>query len=118
MQRDPRSWLWDVLDAARAIESFVAGLDADSYAASALVHSAVERKFEVIGEALNQLAKADSTLAARIPHLPQIVSFRNLLIHGYALIDHVTVWGVIQHSLPPLRGAVAAILEELTREGG
>jgi hypothetical protein len=58
MQRDPRAWLWDVREAARAIESFVADHDAASYAASELVRSAVERKFEVIGEALNQLARA------------------------------------------------------------
>lgn len=102
MQRDARAWLWDVQEAARAIQSFVADLDAASYAASELVHSAVERKFEVIGEALNQLAKADPAAAARVPHLSQIVAFRNVLIHGYAAVNHQTVWGVIEHSLPPL----------------
>jgi len=85
MQRDPRAWLWDVREAALAIDSFVAGLDAEAYARTALVHSAVERKFEIIGEALNQLSKADPGLAARVPHLPQIVAFRNQLIHGYAV---------------------------------
>jgi uncharacterized protein with HEPN domain len=113
MQRDPRAWLWDVREAARAIEAFVTGLDCDGYAQSELVHSAVERKFEVIGEALNQLAKADTSLAAKVPHLPQIVAFRNQLIHGYALVDHDTVWGVIQQSLPALRQAVDALLQDL-----
>lgn len=113
MQRDPRAWLWDVREAARAIESFVKGLDSISYANSELVHSAVERKFEVIGEALNQLSRANASLAERVPHLPQIVAFRNQLIHGYALVDHQTVWGVIQHSLPALTAAVDALLLEL-----
>lgn len=113
MQRDPRAWLWDVREAAQAIESFVASMDETGYAQSELVHSAVERKFEVIGEALNQLSKASPDLAARVPHLPQIVAFRNQLIHGYALVDHVTVWGVIRHSLPSLREAVSALLQEL-----
>src|SRR5215208_6745633 len=76
MQRDPRAWLWDVREAAQAIGDFVAGLDSSGYAKSELVHSAVERKFEVIGEALNQLSKADASMAARVPHLPQIVAFR------------------------------------------
>lgn len=112
MQRDPRAWLWDVQEAARAIAGFVGGLDASSYAASELVHSAVERKFEIIGEALNQLSKSDPPAAARIPHLGQIVAFRNLLIHGYAVVDHRTVWGVIEHSLPPLLHAVEVLLSE------
>ena len=47
-----------------------------------LVYSAVERKFAIIGEALSQLAKARPEMAARIPHVPQIVAFRNQLIHG------------------------------------
>ena len=113
MQRDPRTWLWDVREAAAAIVAFVNGLDADGYAGSELVHSAVERKFEIIGEALNQLSKAEPAMAARIPHLPQIVAFRNQLIHGYALVDHKTVWGVIEHSLPALQVAVATLLQEL-----
>jgi uncharacterized protein with HEPN domain len=113
MQRDPRAWLWDVREAALAIRTFVSGLDQFGYANSELVHSAVERKFEVIGEALNQLSKAEPAMAGRIPHLPQIVAFRNQLIHGYALVDHPTVWNVIQSSLPELQDSVAQLLKEL-----
>lgn len=113
MQRDPRAWLWDVREAAQSIGGFVAGLNSSDYAKSELVHSAVERKFEVIGEALNQLSKADASMAARVPNLPQIIAFRNQLIHGYALVDHDTVWSVIQNSLPALGQAVEALLHEL-----
>lgn len=113
MQRDPRAWLWDAREACVAIEKFVAGLDALGYAESELIHSAVERKFEVIGEALNQLSRADPVLASRISHLPQIVAFRNQLIHGYALVDHDTVWSVIQLSLPDLRQTTSSLLAEL-----
>lgn len=113
MQRDPRAWLWDVREAADAIGTFVAGKDAQDYAASELIHSAVERKFEVIGEALNQLAKTHPSLASRVPDLAQIIAFRNLLIHGYALVEHDRVWGVITRSLPAMRQAVDALLTEL-----
>ncbi|MFA7105650.1 MAG: HepT-like ribonuclease domain-containing protein [Dysgonamonadaceae bacterium] len=74
MQRDPRAYLWDVREAADAILGFVAGVTFDAYAANPLLHSAVERKFEIIGEALNQFSKADPALAARIPDLPRIVA--------------------------------------------
>lgn len=113
MQRDPRAYLWDVREAAQAIQTFVAGLDATAYAATPLVHSAVERKFEIIGESLSQLAKLDAALAARVPNLPQIVAFRNQLIHGYAMVNHSTVWNVVQDSLPTLLACVRVLLQEL-----
>jgi len=113
MQRDPRAYLWDVREAALAIQSFTHGMDASAYAANALVQAAVERKFEVIGEALNQLSKLDGHLAARIPDLPQIVAFRNQLIHGYATVSDRTVWNIAQASLPSLLSAVHSLLDEL-----
>ncbi|MCY1381168.1 hypothetical protein D9M69_690440 [compost metagenome] len=63
------------------------------------MQAAVERKFEVIGEALNQLAKLDPSLAARIADLPQIVAFRNQLIHGYATVNPTTVCGTLLRTL-------------------
>ena len=53
MQRDPRAFLWDVREAALAIQSFTQGMDAMAFENNELVQAAVERKFEVIGEALN-----------------------------------------------------------------
>jgi uncharacterized protein with HEPN domain len=112
MPHDPRAYLWDAREAADAVLGFVDGVDLDTYASTALLHSAVERKFEIIGEALNQLSKTDPALAARIPGLAQIVAFRNLLIHGYAVVDHPRVWRVIHESLPGLRATLAGMLDE------
>lgn len=78
-------------EAAQAIQSFTTGLDSKAYVGNEMVQAAVGRKFEVIGEALNQLAKLDAAMAARIPDVPQIVAFRNQLIHGYATVNPVTV---------------------------
>jgi uncharacterized protein with HEPN domain len=57
MHRDPRVFLWDVREAADDITQFTAGLDADGYERNKLVRAAVERKFEIIGEALNLLSR-------------------------------------------------------------
>ena len=113
MQRDPRAFLWDVREAAQAIQSFTAGLDASAYERNDLVQAAVERKFEVIGEALSQLAKLDGALAQRVPDLPQIVAFRNQLIHGYATVNSGTVWNISQTALPTLVSAVQGLLDDL-----
>ena len=112
-QRDPRAFLWDAKEAALAIQSFTAGLDAAAYAANAMAQAAVERKFEIIGEALNQLVKLNPELAARVPDLPQIVAFRNQLIHGYATVNVGTVWNIAQSALPDVVDALQTLLDEL-----
>lgn len=113
MQRDPRAFLWDARESALAIQTFTAGMDVAAYTVNEMAQAAVERKFEIIGEALNQLAKLDASLAARIPELPQIVAFRNQLIHGYATVNFSTVWNVTQNALPPLLVALQSLLNEL-----
>jgi uncharacterized protein with HEPN domain len=75
-----------------------------------LLRSAVERQFEIVGEALAQLRKVDAETAATIPELPRIVAFRNILIHGYATVDDRIVWGVVEGSLPALRAALKKLL--------
>ena len=113
MPRDTRAYLWDVLSAAEAIDRFVTGVDAQAYAQSEVIHSAVERKFEIIGEALGQLLKLDPVLAQRIPDLRDIIAFRNLLIHGYAVVEHPRVLRIVQTSLPGLRACVEDMLDAL-----
>lgn len=113
MQRDRRSFLWDIHDAACAIERFVAGMDSSAFAENDLVRAAVERKFEIVGEALSQLFKTDPALAQRVPDYRKAISFRNLLIHGYASVEEDDVWKIVETSLPVLRAAVAALMEEL-----
>ena len=112
MRRDPRAFLWDVREACLAIQAFTDGLDDCSFAAHQMAQASVERKFEIIGEALNQLAKVDAGLAERIPDLRRIVAFRNLLIHGYAAVDVGTVWNTVQRSLPALLETVQGLLDE------
>ncbi len=111
MQRDPAAFLWDVHEATQRIREFVADRDFSTYSSTVLVQSAVERQFEIIGEALSQLSKIAPDLASRIPDRRQIIAFRNILIHGYAALDQVVVWRVIQDHLPVLEQAVRSLLD-------
>ena len=113
MQPDARAYLWAIQKAAEAIQTFTAGLDVTTYARADLVHSAVERKFEIIGEALGQLAKSHPDLALRIPDFRAVIAFRNVLIHGYAVVDHDRVLRIVEGSLPDLRDTVKRLLDEL-----
>lgn len=114
MKRDATAFLWDVERASAAIARSLADKNDKSYFESEVVCSAVERKFEIIGEALSQLAKIDPALAERIPRYRETIAFRNLLIHGYAAVDHNRVWRIANELLPALRRAVAALLQDMT----
>ena len=76
----------------------------------------MERQFEVIGEALNQLSRASPMVAALVPELPRLVAFRNILIHGYAVAHDQLVWEAATAKLPALRTALAQILDGMRRE--
>ena len=112
MRPESAKLLTDALDAADAIGRFVRGLDFEAYRANELVRSAVERRFEIVGEALAQLRQRDAAVASRVPEVDRIVAFRNLLIHRYADVDDRIVWSVVERSLPALRNAIAVLLAE------
>ena len=107
-----RALLWDIEAAASAIARFTENLNPDTYERSELVTAAVERKFEIIGEALAKMLKTAPDTAEQIPEVRQIIAFRNLLIHGYAVVQHDRVLRIAQSSLPGLRRKVADLLRD------
>jgi uncharacterized protein with HEPN domain len=90
MRREPKAYLWDAHNAAQAIVRFTRDKDYAAFLADDMVRAAVEREFEIIGEALRQLTQVAPEVAAKIPDLRRIIAFRNILVHGYAAIDMPT----------------------------
>jgi uncharacterized protein with HEPN domain len=114
MEAEVAKRLLDEVRAARRIQGFTAGLNFEGFSANELVCSAVERHFEIIGEALGKAGAADPGLAETIPALPQIVGLRNRLIHGYDSVDDEILWDVVQTKIPPL---VRQLEDELKSAG-
>jgi uncharacterized protein with HEPN domain len=112
-RRDVRMYLFDLLDASRCIAEFTSGRTWNDYSTSAFLRSAVERQFEIIGEALSQARRASPEIVSRISDVQQIIDFRNRLIHGYDQVAHDIVWDTIVKSLPRLRSEAEALLHEL-----
>ena len=102
--------LEDVRDAAAFICEVVRGKTLADYRRERLFRQAIERNFEIIGEAMNRLAQHDMATTAQISKYRQIVAFRNVLIHGYDLIDHRVVWSAIEEEVPVLLTEVEALL--------
>lgn len=108
--RDARTSLADAVRAGEAIQSFVAGRTFEEYRVELQLSSAVERQFEILGEALNRALRADPSLAERLPDAAQVVSFRNILAHGYDSVSDALVWSLALEKLPALMPEIRQLL--------
>lgn len=102
----------DVKDAASFILEVTERKTLEEYAHDRLLRQAIERNFEIIGEATERIARNDARTAGRISEHERIIAFRNRLIHGYDLVDDELVWDTIRNEVP----ALLAEVEELIRE--
>lgn len=112
MPPESRKLLFDVQHAAIGIGMFVQGRTLGDYTGDLMLRSAVERQFEIIGEAIGRLRRIDPDRFGRISEADRIVGFRNVLIHGYDTISDAVTWDIIQQKLPILRREVEAMLNE------
>ena len=110
MQPKSAKLLEDIRDSAQFICDVTQGVTLQRWAADRVLRQAVERNFEIIGEAVKRLSAHDPATAARIGHQSQIVGFRNVLIHGYDLVDYALVLNTAANQVPQLLGEVTALL--------
>jgi uncharacterized protein with HEPN domain len=111
MAKQPGVYLHDAAMALAAIERYIAGKDLYHYLRDDLLQVAVERRFEIAAEALNQLSKSHPSLAAKISNLRAIVAFRNVLAHEYAVVNNRGVWELAQVQAPLLRKEIEEFLQ-------
>src|SRR5206468_1958519 len=100
MQLEVLKYLYDMQRACLLLSSFLSEKSFESYESDALLRSAVERQLTIVGEAMSRLRKLDPAIMLRITDARKIIAFRNILVHGYDMIDHEVVWGVIETGLP------------------
>jgi uncharacterized protein with HEPN domain len=110
-QRDPGVYLEDIEYYASAAVRFMSGYSLDQYLADEKTRAAVERALEICGEAMNNLRKVAPDIADGIPHSRAIIGFRNILVHGYAELDHNKVYDVAVRHAPELLNAVRSALK-------
>ncbi len=110
MNDETRKNLIDILQAAEEIQDFVRGMDFKAYQNKPVTIRAVERDFEIIGEALNRIKYTGDELLEKISEHHRIIGFRNILIHGYDIVDEAIVWTAVTNHLPILIGEVKEIL--------
>lgn len=110
-ERTLELYLRDVQRLLILIRQYTDGKTFTEYTSEPMLRSAVEREFITIGEALNGIKRLSLEAATTIPQLSQIVSFRNVLVHGYHAISDRRVWTVIEEDLDALQTAIDALID-------
>ena len=99
-----------MLGACREIAAFTQGKSFDDYERSSLLRSAVERQFEILGEAAVRLRDREPETLESIPEAHAIIGLRNRRIHGYDAIDDAIIWNIVEEKAPTLLTQVDGLL--------
>ncbi|HSU83655.1 MAG TPA: DUF86 domain-containing protein [Thermoanaerobaculia bacterium] len=103
MQPEERdaAYLWDMLQASRDILEFTQGVSRDEYSSNKMLRMAVERGFQILGEAARRVTESFKATHPEIPWSP-IVGHRNVIVHDYADLSPKRIWEVVEEDLPRL----------------
>jgi uncharacterized protein with HEPN domain len=115
-----RDYLQHILQAVLHIREYTAGMELPAFLADRKTQDAVIRNLEVIGEASHSIARKHPEFAAAHPEVPWVVAYemRNVLAHGYFMVDLSIVWRTVQADLLPLHDAVQAAKTSLPEVQG
>ncbi|OGI08329.1 MAG: hypothetical protein A2Y40_09160 [Candidatus Margulisbacteria bacterium GWF2_35_9] len=110
MNDKTKKYLYDIINSAKEIDQYTQNFSLKDYLNNKLIQRAVERNFEIIGEALNKIKFIDDEILQSISEHHKIIAFRNILIHGYTDIDEKMVWSAVVKHLPLLRLEINKLL--------
>ncbi len=103
-----KKYILDIKESVASIEDFLGDTrDFKVYKSNKMLKRAIEREFEIIGEAMSRIDKIDSQI--EISSKSQIISMRNRVIHGYDKIDDEIIWGTIVRHLPILKAEIEVL---------
>jgi uncharacterized protein with HEPN domain len=103
LESSDQAFLWDMWDAAKAIQEFVSGETFHDYTHNRMLRGAVERHLEIIGEAANRVSNEFQTKHSEIPWR-RIIAQRHVIAHEYGEIKHELIWKVATVYVPELIG--------------
>lgn len=103
MRHNPNKLLEDMSRAIDEVETFCAGKSFSDFESDRQLQLVVERELEIIGEALSRLRRDYPALALKISEADKIIGMRNILAHGYDVLEHEILWDVVENKLSGLK---------------
>ena len=111
MRPETRAALSDALSAGEDIQRFTSRMyGLDYFKRDGMTQAAVERKFEIIGEALSRANRTDPNLM-RSGYYQRSIAFGAVISHSVEAVDIRTVWQTVEHELPFLIGGLRRLVE-------
>ena len=103
MRHDPAKLREDILRAIEEMETFCHAKTFHDFRKDRGLQLIVERELEIIGEALARLRRDHPDRAGRIHDLDKIIGLRNVLAHGYDILEHEILWDIVENKIPILK---------------
>jgi uncharacterized protein with HEPN domain len=113
MDKEIKTWLYDIQSAVKEIDGFFAGKEKifNEYKSDIKTKRAVERNLEIKGEAVSRIMKQKENFP--LSNYKKIISARNFIIHSYEKISDETIWSIVMNHLPQLKSEVDSLLKEI-----
>ena len=108
--------LWDAKTAGELIVQFTTGQAVYDEMRAKMVRSAVERQVEIMGQALDDLAREFPPLAEQAPGIGAIIEMRTFLTHRDETVRDDMIWQVTRKDVPGLVETLTRLLAGATPE--
>ena len=110
-RKDEKIFLLDIKNSLEKIFRYTHNMNYITFLADEKTRDAVERNFEIIGEAVKNLS---DEFKSKYPHIPfrQIAGMRDKLIHDYFGVDYEIVWLTIENKLPQFESEIDKLIAE------
>ncbi len=104
-------FLKDIKNSLDKIFKYTDNIEFEDFINDDKTKDAVERNFEIIGEAVKNLP---ADFKSKYPNIPfrQIAGMRDKLIHDYFGIDYEIIWKTIQDKLPEFKQNIEDLIEK------
>ena len=110
MPRNPYKLYEDILQSINETLTFCQGKTFADFQEDRGLQLIVERELEIMGEALARLRRDHRDLAEQVHGIHKIVGLRNVLAHGYDMLEHEILWDIIENKIQPLRDDIQRLL--------
>jgi uncharacterized protein with HEPN domain len=114
-KRNEKFFLFDIKYSVEKILKYSKNLSFDEFINDEKTIDAIERNFEIIGEAVKSLSPKTKN---KYPYVPfkQIAGMRDKLIHDYFGVDYEIIYTTINNKLPEFKSQIENIINEYAQE--